>query len=77
MYGTVPFQEHDIIVIASNSGVNGSIVGMALLAQEAGVPVIAVTSLEHTARVAPLHPSGKRLSEIADVVIEESNPPER
>ena len=34
--------------------------------------VIAVTSLEHTARVTSKHPSGARLSEIADVVIDNS-----
>lgn len=64
----------DVLVIASNSGVNGSIVGMALRAKENGNTVIAVTSLEHTSRVQPKHPSGKRLSEIADVVIDNLAP---
>ena len=69
-----PVTENDVFVIASNSGVNGSIVGVALWAKEHGHPVIAVTSLEHTARVEPKHPSGKRLSEIADVVIDNLAP---
>ncbi|MGX1932493.1 sugar isomerase domain-containing protein [Microbacterium resistens] len=69
-----PVGAHDAFVIASNSGVNGSIVGVALWAKEHGHPVIAVTSLEHTARVEPKHPSGKRLSEIADVVIDNLAP---
>ncbi len=60
----------DVFIIASNSGVNGSVVGMALLAKQRGHKVIAVTSLEHTAAVSPKHPSGKRLSEVADVVID-------
>lgn len=60
----------DIFLIASNSGVNGSIVGMALKAKEHGHRVIAVTSLAHTNAVTPKHPSGKRLSEVADVVID-------
>jgi uncharacterized phosphosugar-binding protein len=64
----------DVFLIASNSGVNGSIVGFALKAKENGHRVIAVTSLEHTARVTPKHPSGKRLSEIADVVIDNLAP---
>ena len=64
----------DVFLIASNSGVNGSIVGFALKAKEPGHGVIAVTSLEHTARVTPKHPSGKRLSEIADVVIDNLAP---
>jgi uncharacterized phosphosugar-binding protein len=47
---------------------------MALLAKESGHHVIAVTSLEHTAKVQPKHPSGLRLSEIADVVIDNLAP---
>ncbi len=64
----------DVFLIASNSGVNGSIVGYALKAKEHGHGVIAVTSLEHTARVTPKHPSGRRLSEVADVVIDNLAP---
>jgi uncharacterized phosphosugar-binding protein len=64
----------DIFVIASNSGVNGSIVGMALAAKARGHKVIAVTSLAHTNAVKPKHPSGKRLSEVADIVIDNLAP---
>jgi uncharacterized phosphosugar-binding protein len=69
-----PIHPGDLFVIASNSGVNGSVVGMALLAKEKGHDVLAVTSLEHTAQVRPKHPSGLRLSEIADVVIDNLAP---
>ena len=68
------FHPEDVFLIASNSGVNGSIVGIALRAKEEGHTVIAVTSLEHTNAVAPKHPSGKRLAEIADVVIDNLAP---
>lgn len=64
----------DIFIIASNSGVNGSIVGMALAAKARGHKVIAVTSLEHTKGVQSKHPSGKRLSEVADIVIDNLAP---
>jgi uncharacterized phosphosugar-binding protein len=65
---------HDVFVIASNSGVNGSVVGLALLAKEKGYAVIAVTSLAHTSAVEPKHPSGKRLCDVADVVIDNQAP---
>jgi uncharacterized phosphosugar-binding protein len=65
---------HDVFIIASNSGVNGSIVGMALAAKARGHKLIAVTSLDHTNRVQPKHPSGKRLSEVADIVIDNLAP---
>ncbi|MGO4383988.1 sugar isomerase domain-containing protein [Specibacter sp. RAF43] len=64
----------DIFIIASNSGVNGSVVGLALLARQRGHKIIAVTSLEHTNAVETKHPSGLRLSEIADFVIDNRAP---
>ena len=69
-----PVGEHDVFLIASNSGVNGSIVGMALKAKETGHKVIAVTSLQHTDAVEPKHPSGLKLRDIADVVIDNKAP---
>ena len=69
-----PIHPGDVFVIASNSGVNGSVVGTALLAKDRGHDVIAVTSLQHTAQVRPKHPSGLRLSEVADVVIDNLAP---
>lgn len=74
LFALYPIHQADVFIIASNSGVNGSVVGMALLAREHGHPVIAVTSLAHTAAVQPKHTSGKRLSEIADVVIDNRAP---
>jgi len=67
-------QPKDIFIIASNSGVNGSILGVALAAKTRGHKVIAVTSLAHTNAVRPKHPSGKRLSEVADIVIDNLAP---
>jgi uncharacterized phosphosugar-binding protein len=64
----------DLLMIASNSGVNGSIVGLALLAREHGIPLVAVTSMEHTMAVPLKHPSGQRLSDVADVVIDNLAP---
>ena len=62
LYELCSFDPADVFLIASNSGVNGSIVGLALRAKADGHPVIAVTSLEHTNAVTPKHSSGKRLS---------------
>jgi uncharacterized phosphosugar-binding protein len=67
-------QPNDVFMIASNSGVNGSILGIALAAKARGHKVIAVTSLDHTMKVTPKHPSGKRLSEVADIVIDNLAP---
>lgn len=69
-----PIDPRDVFVIASNSGVNGSIVELALAVKARGHKLIAVTSLAHTNAVQPKHSSGKRLSEVADVVIDNLAP---
>jgi len=74
LFGLYELDPADVFIIASNSGVNGSVVGVAQRVKEAGHPLIAVTSLEHTNAVEPKHPSGKRLAEIADVVIDNRAP---
>ena len=60
----------DVFVICSNSGGNGSTVELARLAKAHGHGVVAVTSLAHTTKITSRHPSGLRLFEIADVVID-------
>lgn len=70
LFDSYAIKENDVIVIISNSGRNGVIVDMALLCKEKGVKVIALTNLEHTYASASRHKSGKRLCEIADVVID-------
>lgn len=64
----------DVFIMASNSGGNGSVVELAKLVKERGHPLIAVTSLAHTTRVTSRHPSGLRLFEIADVVLDNGAP---
>jgi uncharacterized phosphosugar-binding protein len=74
LYDLAPIDPRDVFVIASNSGVNGVVVELALLVKERGHGLIAVTSLEHSGRVPPRHPSGKRLCDIADVVLDNGAP---
>ncbi|MGC9665819.1 sugar isomerase domain-containing protein [Planosporangium sp. 12N6] len=69
-----PVRPGDVFVIASNSGVNGVVVEMAHLVKERGHHLIAITSLDHTGTVAPRHPSGKRLCDLADVVVDNGAP---
>jgi uncharacterized phosphosugar-binding protein len=69
-----PIGPDDVLVIGSQSGGNGSIVEMAVIAREKGHSVIAITSQEHSERITSRHPSGKRLFELADVVIDNAAP---
>lgn len=60
----------DVFLICSNSGGNGSTVELARLVKERGHALVAVTSMDHTTRITSRHPSGLRLFELADVVID-------
>jgi len=74
LYELAPVAPQDIFVVASNSGVNGSIVEFALLVKERGHKLIAITSRDHSSRVDSRHPSGRKLSDIADVVLDNGAP---
>lgn len=65
----------DVAIIVSNSGRNACPIEMALLFKEKGVKVIAITSLAHAEAVASRHSSGKKLHDIADVVLDNMGVP--
>lgn len=66
--------DNDVLVIASQSGRNGSQVEMALWARAHGVYVVAVLSAVHAAAFASRHPSGLKLGEVADLVLDLCTP---
>lgn len=71
----VELEAHDVFVIASNSGINRSVVDMALEVTRRGFPLVAITSVAHTGAVESRHPTGKHLADLADVVIDNHAPP--
>jgi len=64
----------DVIMLASVSGKNRDPIELCLAAKDIGVTVIGITSLEYTAQVTSLHPSGKKLCDVADIVIDNCAP---
>jgi uncharacterized phosphosugar-binding protein len=60
----------DGMVIISNSGRNATVVEMAELARQRGVPVIAITGLETAHMTRSRTPGGKKLYDLASVVID-------
>jgi uncharacterized phosphosugar-binding protein len=64
-----------VMAVISNSGINPVPIEMAMLARETGLTVIAITSLTHSKAVASRHSSGKKLYEVADIVIDTHSAP--
>lgn len=64
----------DILIIFSNSGVNAVPVETAIAAKALGLTVIAVVSVDYAAQVQP-GPTGKRLMDVADIVIDNQGLP--
>lgn len=69
------FRSGDAGIVISNSGRNALPVEMALRMKAAGMAVIALTNLEQSKASSSRHPSGKRLFEIADAVLDNHCPP--
>ena len=67
-------REGDVLMLGSVSGRNRVPVELALACREKGVKTIGLTSLDYTARVESAHPSGKKLCDAVDVVIDNGAP---
>lgn len=65
----------EVIIVVSNSGKNGSPVDVALYAKQKGLVVAALTSMAMSRATPSQHPSGKRLFECADHVLDNGGLP--
>lgn len=74
-YGTVlakkvNFKADDVLILHSVSGRNPVTIEMGMVAQEKGVNVISLTNLTYSKGTTSRHPSGKKLYDVSDVVID-------
>jgi len=69
------FGPHDAFIVISTSGIRPVIVEMAAGARRRGMPVIGIVSRLHCERSQPAHSSGKKLVDVADIVIDNHCPP--
>ncbi|WP_053218170.1 SIS domain-containing protein [Virgibacillus senegalensis] len=66
-------KEDEVIIIISNSGINSLPIEMAMVAKRKGLKVIALTSTSYLSKRSR-HPSGKKLYDLADIVIDNMLP---
>ena len=69
-----PARGGDLLLLVSTSGRNAVTIDMAIRAHEMKIQTIAITALAYTESVSSRHPSGKKLAEICDFVIDNGAP---
>jgi len=69
-----PARAGDALLIASTSGRNAVVIDMAIAAQEQDIKTVGITSVEYSTSVPSRHPSGKRLLDFCDLVIDNCAP---
>lgn len=74
LYNLYDIKPQDIFIVISNSGINGVVIDIAALAKQHGHKVVIITSMKHTLAEEPRHPSGKKLYQFGDIVIDNHGP---
>ncbi|WP_067929517.1 sugar isomerase domain-containing protein [Alicyclobacillus shizuokensis] len=70
------WDKDDVLIVISHGGQNAAPVEVALAAKEAGLYVIAITSMENHLHRPAIHSSGKKIGDIADLIIDNCVAPE-
>ncbi|HVS35149.1 MAG TPA: sugar isomerase domain-containing protein [Gemmataceae bacterium] len=68
------FGPKDVLIVISTSGIREVIIEMAEGAKQRGLPVIGVVSRAHCDQATPAHASGKKLTDVADVILDNGAP---
>lgn len=74
-YGKAILRAHrladgDAMILFSHSGINAVILDIAVEANQRGMKLVGVTSIPHSSQVESRHSCGRRLYELADVVVD-------
>ena len=74
VFETNQLRPGDVLFVGSVSGKTPNVVELALQGQAHGLTVIALTSLAYSSKLESEHPSGKRLCEVAHLVLDNYAP---
>ena len=69
-----PIKSGDVLILVSVSGRNAVPIEMAQIAKDRGIKVIGVTSREYSESVISRHPTGKKMNDFADIVLDNKAP---
>jgi uncharacterized phosphosugar-binding protein len=76
LFDNEPIRAGDVFVVFSHGGMNAAGIDVAMEARARQLKVVAVTSMDNQRRAKATHSSGKKLSDLADVVIDNCVPAE-
>jgi uncharacterized phosphosugar-binding protein len=68
------FGPKDVLIVISTSGIREVIIEMAEGARGRGLKVIGLVSRAHCEQARPAHPSGKKLTDVADLILDNGAP---
>ena len=74
IFDNYKIEKNDMMIISSNSGRNALPIEMAMRCKKEGVFVVALTNLEQSKAAVSRHPSGKKLYEFADCILDNCVP---
>ncbi len=76
VFDSYAMDSRDTLIVISHGGLNAAGIEAAMYAKERGLKVIVITSMENYRASPAKHSSGKKLADLADVVIDNGAPPE-
>lgn len=76
LFENEPIRKGDVMVVFSHGGLNAVGIEVAMEARERGLKVVVITSMENQRARQATHSSGKKLSDLADVAIDNCVPPD-
>jgi uncharacterized phosphosugar-binding protein len=74
LFENEPVREGDVMVVFSHGGLNAAGIDVAIEARARGLKVVAITSMDNQRQNTATHSSGKKLSDVADLVIDNCVP---
>lgn len=74
VFETNQLRQGDVLFVGSVSGKTANVIELAIQARAHGLTVIALTALAYSAKLVSEHPSGQRLYEAADYVLDNHAP---
>lgn len=74
LFENEPIRQGDVMVVFSHGGTNAAGIEVAIEAKRRGLNVVAITSMDNQRQAKASHSSGRKLSEVADLVIDNCTP---